>query len=401
MRSPAARIIVGAVAWLALAGAAVFIVRSERQSIDQHTAAAAFDVKVRQTVDSVAELRAAQQAYVAAGQGVAFWMPKVAATLDSVTAAVNELRQGAASAAARSAIDDAATTVGDFATVDKRARDYLKAGQQLMAGDVIFTEGGETAATAARQLEAARLAERQALDATDAARRRLDAMVAGGAAGFAALIVLLLIPVRRAAVEPQPSASTSPARLVTDAAPVEPPAPREAPARLVAAGVPALKAAAELCTEFGRVNGVEQLNALIGRAAGMMDASGVIVWLGNASGSDLRAVLAHGYPPQVLSRMPAVPRTDNNAAAAAYRTGQLQIVLARPGASGAVVAPLLSPDGCIGALTAEVRSGGEASDSVQALATIFAAQLASVLAVAPAEPETPTVPSPKVASGQA
>jgi GAF domain-containing protein len=79
--------------------------------------------------------------------------------------------------------------------------------------------------------------------------------------------------------------------------------------------------------------------------------------------------------------MPVVPRAADNAAAAAYRTSTLQIVLARPGASsGAVVAPLLSPEGCIGALTAEINDRGETSDAVQAFAEIFAAQLASVLA---------------------
>ena len=58
----------------------------------------------------------------------------------------------------------------------------------------------------------------------------------------------------------------------------------------------------------------------------------------------------------------------------------MQIVLAHPGESnGAVVAPLLSTDGCIGALSAEIRGGGESSESVQALAAIFAAQLAGVL----------------------
>jgi GAF domain-containing protein len=51
-----------------------------------------------------------------------------------------------------------------------------------------------------------------------------------------------------------------------------------------------------------------------------------------------------------------------------------------------VVAPILAADGCIGALSAEIRDGGETSDSVQALAVIFAAQLAGVLTVtAPAE----------------
>ena len=52
--------------------------------------------------------------------------------------------------------------------------------------------------------------------------------------------------------------------------------------------------------------------------------------------------------------------------------------------SGAVVAPILSADGCIGALSAEIRSGGETSQSVQALASIFAAQLAWMLGPNPA-----------------
>ncbi len=82
----------------------------------------------------------------------------------------------------------------------------------------------------------------------------------------------------------------------------------------------------------------------------------------------------------MLARMPAVPRSGDNAAAAAYRTGVLQIVMSRPGASsGAVVAPISGPDGCIGALSAEIRGGGETSDSVQALAAILAAQLASIV----------------------
>lgn len=398
MRSPAARIIVGAVAWLALAGAAVFLVRSERQAIEQRAAVRAFDLKIRGSIDSVAELRADQQAYVAAGQGVAFWMPKVAVTLDAATGSLNGLRQTAASASARSAIDEASATLAEFAAVDKRARDYLKSGQQLMAGDVIFTEGGETAAAAVRQLEAARLAEHQALDAADAARRRLEATVGGGALGAAALIVLLLVPVRR-----QRAAEMAEAAEPVEELPLKQPEPVPvAPARAAGGAVLALKAAAELCTDLGRVSGVDQLNILLGRAADMMDASGVIVWVGDSAGGDLRAVLAHGYPPQVLSRMPAVPKSDNNAAAAAYRTGHLQIVMSRPGASGAVVAPLVSPEGCIGAFTAEVRAGGEASDSVQALAMIFAAQLANVLAVSPAPQQEARDAAPsKVASGQA
>ena len=119
---------------------------------------------------------------------------------------------------------------------------------------------------------------------------------------------------------------------------------------------------------------------LLGKAAEVMDASGIVVWLGSTAGADLRPVLAHGYSAAALARMPAVPRSGDNAAAAAYRSGVLQIVMSRPGSSsGAVVAPINAPEGCVGALSAEIRGGGESSDSVQALATILAAQLASIV----------------------
>src|SRR6185369_13163275 len=103
------------------------------------------------------------------------------------------------------------------------------------------------------------------------------------------------------------------------------------------------KAAAELATDFGRVRDLDELTRILGRVADVMDATGVMVWIGSASGGDLRPVLAHGYSAEMIARIPPVPRSADNAAASAYRTGQLQIVLARPGATaGAVVAPILS-----------------------------------------------------------
>lgn len=305
---------------------------------------------------------------------------------------------------ARASLDDAAATIADFATVDKRARDYLTAGQQLMAADVVFTEGGETVATASRQVEAGRLAEHQTLDASEAGRRRqeAEALAAAGIAG--ALVILVLALARPAprvtnlrdaspelaanAVQPRDGRNATPASIagglsLRDAAP---PAPVPSAARVVS---PLLRAAAALCTDFGRVHEFEELRGLLERAADVMEASGLVVWLGNTDGADLRPVLAHGYSDQAVARMPAVPRSGHNAAAAAYRNGLLQIVLSQPGGStGAVVAPLLSPDGCIGALSVEIRGGGETSDGVQALAAIFAAQLAGVLAV-PAAEEAP------------
>ena len=65
----------------------------------------AFDLRAREVTDALADLRSAQQAYVAAGQGVAFWMPKVDQTLDAIVSSLSTLHQSATDAAAKRALD--------------------------------------------------------------------------------------------------------------------------------------------------------------------------------------------------------------------------------------------------------------------------------------------------------
>ena len=399
MRSRAARSIIAVFAVVAIAGSAAFLYVSEKQIAASTLALRDFDRHAREAADALGDLRSGQQAYVAAGQGVAFWMPKVASTLDAITAAVRTLRQTATSTDARASLDQASATVNDFADVDKRARDYLRSSQPLMAADVVFTEGTEASATAAHQVESARLAEHQAFDQSSSQVRKQEALALAAAAGIGVLALVLLVPVPALAhVDETPAAvdelaDESSARLIPNVAkPAEAPKPpaSEAPrVREVPAGGSAgqiLKSAAALATDVGRARDLDDLARLLERMASLIDASGVVILLGSRNGADLRAVLAHGYSPQLVARMPAVPRNADNAAAAAYRTGELQIVLSRPGSgSGALVAPILTADGCIGALSAEIKSGGEGSQTVQSLAMIFAAQLANVISTAPAE----------------
>jgi hypothetical protein len=389
-----------AVAWIAIGAAGYFLFNTQQKISNGAASLRGVDQHAREAADALADLRVGQQAYVASGQGVAFWMPKVAGTADAAGAAIGALRKAAASADAQASADQASAALAEFIEVDKRARDYVRAGQMLMAGDVIFTEGGQLAAVAARQVEAARLAEHQAFDASEAAGRRQQAIALATAAGAIGVIALLLgatghaaavveeeSPLRRLA-PPADDGIVSHARPVAAAPP--PPRPQPQPAAKaqpqLARNNVVLRAAADLATDFGRVRDSDELGRLLGRAADLIDASGLIVWVGDTTGSDLRPVLSHGYGPQVLGRMTPVPRTADNAAAAAYRTGALQIVLSKPGsATGAIVAPILGVDGCTGALSAEIRDGGEGSEAVQAVTTIVAAHLATVLAAAPAD----------------
>ena len=363
--------------------AAFLLIRSEQQIKLQASALGAFDQHARDASMALVDARVGQQAYVATGQGVAFWFNKTSAAVQSATDRLNALRE-TAGPGALTAIDQAAATVTEFSAIDKRARDYLTSGQPLMAGDVIFTEGSDAAATAGRQIETARQAQHQAADVETAAVRNEQALAVGAAAGIVVCVMLLLIPRPRAAAA-RPAIDTRISLTPSAGATLAVPAPAPVVPMTPQAQGAVFKAATEVATDLGRVRNLDDLTRVLGRAAEVMDASGLMVWVGSADGADLRPVVAHGYSAAMIAHIRPVPRSGDNAAAAAYRSGTLQIVLSRPGEpTGAVVAPILAADGCIGALSAEIRSGGETSDSVQALAAIFAAHLANVLSAAPA-----------------
>jgi hypothetical protein len=422
MRSRSARVVSAAVAWIVLVAAGFFVFQSQQLILSDAQTLRAADLRAREAADALVDLRVAQQAYVAAGQGVDFWMPKVLSTKDQVMAALAGFRDSIRSQQARTELDEAVAAMGEFAEVDKRARDYIHSRQMLMAGDVIFTEGGQLATVAARKVELARIAEHQAFDAEEAGRRKVQAYAIGGASLLAGLIALLLaVTGRSTTVEPaMASLGLSPRApettrhelvlrsadgeegIISHATPTTASTgnPKPEPAvSLTPVTAPrtavVLKTAAELATDLGRVRTSADLERLLGRTADLLDAAGVVVWMGaaDAAGESLRPVLAHGYTPQILARMPSVPCTADNAAAAAYRTGTLQIVRSRAGsaavAPGAIVAPILGTDGCIGALSAEIKNGGEGSEAVQAVAAIVAAQLAGILAVTSVEAGAP------------
>jgi hypothetical protein len=365
------RALFGAAALIAIGAAAFFVIRAEKQISDMTASVRRFELSARETLDAFAELRSGQEAYVAAGQGPAFWFPRVSAAAGRAKAGVRSLRLGARSGPGRQSLMEAEATVADLDVTEKRIREYLNAGDRLMAADVIFAEDGNRAAAAAHQVETARLAEHQAADADEAELRRRQAASLAAAAALCAAVIVLLVPARTH--QPGPVAHQS----VSVDPITAPPTQRE---RVQSPQF--LKIAADLCTEFGRIRDVDDLKRLLAQIAHVMGAKGLIVWLGSTGGTDLHPVLAHGYTAQAIARMPRLRRTSDNAAAAAYRTGVQQIVLSRPGRMcGGIVAPILAVDGCIGALSVEMPEGTEGSEPIQTLATIVASQLANLVAI--------------------
>jgi len=142
---------------------------------------------------------------------------------------------------------------------------------------------------------------------------------------------------------------------------------------------PDLSAAAQLCTELGRVDDTREAAPLLEGACRILDAVGLIVWVWDPQSSELRPALAHGYSDKVLAQLPRVRRDMDNATAAAFRSAHTSIVNGSELVSGAVVVPLMTPVGCVGVLAVELQHGGEQRESMRALATIFAAHLAMLI----------------------
>ena len=144
-----------------------------------------------------------------------------------------------------------------------------------------------------------------------------------------------------------------------------------------------LSAAAHLCTSLGRVLDARDVAPLLEDAARILDAVGLVVWSWEPRVRALEPSVAHGYSDAVLAQFPRVRRDSDNAIAAAFRSAETRIVDSAGQATGAVVVPLMAPRGCVGVLALELRDGGEQRESVRAMATIMAAQLANLIGSAP------------------
>ncbi len=132
----------------------------------------------------------------------------------------------------------------------------------------------------------------------------------------------------------RPAAAESPARKGPTGPPravvPTPPAP---PAPIVAAkpAGPALDlpGMAALCSDLSRAVDTRALPPALERAARLLDASGLVIWIADPDGRELMPVMAHGYPQNLVSRLGTIARDAENVTAAAFRTGLVQTVNGR------------------------------------------------------------------------
>jgi hypothetical protein len=386
----------------ALTTAVYFLWSTELASRAVATSADNFDRRAQLLTRAALELRMAQQAYVAVGQGDEFWSSKVSSQIAQLHEDLTALRADAPVPDVRTDLDDAISSLEDFERMDARAREYARSNQRLLASDLIFSDGLEQTTAVMNAVERARTAVSAHKIVTDNEARQRELTIAAGAAAAAIVIGLLLVPVPRqpaadkvVAPTPEPEAQTDveadalPLRDVRDPVPpvptVTPPSISETPTE--ALDPLDLGRVASLCSELARITDTRSLPAVLEQTASVLDANGVVLWVADPDGRELNPVLTHGYPTQLVTRLGTIPRDAQNATAAAFRTALLQTVHADSISNGAIAVPLVTPSGCVGVMAAEVRHGGEKQDAKLAAAAIVAAQLATLVGPPSARPQ--------------
>ena len=140
-----------------------------------------------------------------------------------------------------------------------------------------------------------------------------------------------------------------------------------------------LKEAAAICTDLGRVSQSIEISALLERAGKVLNASGVIVWMASTDGRELYPAASAGYDDRLLARIGSIPRNATNVTAGALREASPRTSPGGDATAAALAVPLMTPLGPVGVLSAEMREVSEVDDARMAVATIFAAQLATLL----------------------
>jgi hypothetical protein len=329
---------------------------------------------------AIADVRAGQVAYVARGQSEAFWISRVESLMPALQQRADQFGTALTSPAAQSAFEPAAAALANIRTLDTKVREFVQSGTSLLAADMIFSDGLESMATASTQVTVALNEEMRHRSGSVAGLRSRQLAVLGGGAG---VILLLMVGLALSGASEGKAAEPEVA-----AVPTVEPIRFEAPLPKARAAVtPKLLSTAQLCRELARVQESRHLPSLLERAARVIDASGIIVWVAEPSRQRLVAAMSHGYEDKVVARMGSIHRDANNAAAASYRSSEVRTVAGDASTCGAIVVPLLTSEGCVGVLSAEMRAGSEKDESCQALATIFASQLATLVATPSAVPD--------------
>ena len=375
---------------LATAGLGYRALADERAVTAARHDGAGIDQAAEEALAALLDVRGSMYAYVAPNQGTEFWGSRVSTLLDTLRQRLVTL--DAAVAASGGSLAESLDGIDQLVAADKRARQYSDRNELLLAGDVLFVEVRDLLNTVTEQVAGARQTLRSQADRKAAGiRQQQNALAAAGVALWF-VVALLLMPgsVKPVSKEPgewrqeladslKKSVPAEDLNLdIKKIDPVEVPAPMVAVAPQVD-----LKAVAEICADLSALADIGALSGALARASDVLGAKGLIVWVTSNDGGSLSPVSTHGFDPRVVERIGAIDRASANLTAEALRENAPRVSAATASNGGALAVPMCGPTGPVGVLSAELQPGKDADEACVAVASILAAQLATLTAPLP------------------
>ncbi len=343
---------------------------------------ASLDRSAEEAVAALSDLRASLHAYVAPGQGLPSWAARSSTVLDTLRERLIAL--DTALAASGGSVAESLDGVDQLAAAEKRARAYADRGESLLAGDVIFNEVRDLLTAAGGQVGSAREALRRDSDRRVAGIRQEQAVLALAAVALWVIFALVMLPGDPPAAVKDPgewrqNLAVALKKPVPDDLPLKPVAPVER-VEPVEPDVPAtaLRAVGEICADLSALSDVGALSGALARAAEVLGASGVIVWVASNDGGTLSPVASHGFDARLVARIGPIARESSNLTAAAFRENVARVSPPTASRPSALAVAMCGPSGTVGVLSAEFRAGRPVDEACVAMATIFAAQLATL-----------------------
>ena len=372
------RVVVAAVLIAAGVIGGFFVFTAYRRAAAIDAATGDVSSRIERMITTAGDIASAQHAYVAPGQPDQPWLERSARLLQQFGQDAAALRPLLHSVDAAAALDEVDKDFKSIVVIDGKARQDLQQQQSLLAADLIFSEGHDTIGMLVTTLRGLSASEQE----TGAAQRASIERQRWGAIGLVAVMwlvgLMVLVPMPGSGIGDPGSVNNEPSdpgSRIPNPAPVPPSVD--------------LAAAADVCGALARTADTASLRDVLARAAAVLDARGIIVWMG--AGEELFPALSYGYDSRVVERLGPIARNAANATAEAWRSAQMRTVTAGATSNGAVAAPVTGISGCIGVFAAEVKHGREEDPGTRAVAAMIAAQLAGIISAWPGASSSPEI----------
>jgi hypothetical protein len=381
---------------LATAGLTFRALQDEHALSKARQDAAAADTAVSRTSELLLDIRASMHAYVAPGQGLPFWAKRTQENIDLLRQ--NLVALDAMVAANGGSLAESLDSVDQLTAAESRARTHVSRGETQLAGDVIFTEVRDLLAGATNQADTARVDLKRRNEQRQASLRSEQQMLAAAALGLWIALAIFLVPTPATVAVKDPaqwrselkSTIEKPIPVTPEALVASPPAPPALPAPPADPGVSlsSMRTLTEICTDLSSLSDPGALHGALERVSAMMNATGLIVWVASNDGGSLSPVATHGFDPNLVARIGKIPRDSANLTAAAFRENTPKISAPTASTPAALAVTMCGPTGPAGVLSIELKAGQTVDEQRIALASVIAAQLATLAMPIPlVEPE--------------